>query len=45
VDELLRRYLPRLLLGFFQRFEERVNGLRLDCKNCPTLGGVEKALF
>ena len=22
-----------------------MNGLKLGCKNCPTLGGVEKALF
>jgi len=37
--------LSSFLLEFFQGFEERVNGLKLGCKNCPTLGGVEKALF
>jgi hypothetical protein len=37
--------LPSLLLAFFERFEERVNGLKLGGKNCPTLGSVGKALF
>jgi len=37
--------LSSFLLEFFEGFEERVNGLKLGCKNCPTLGGVEKALF
>ena len=38
-------WLPNFLLGLFKRLKERVNGLKLGCKNCPTLGGVEKALF
>jgi hypothetical protein len=38
-------YLTRLLLGLFESIEERVNGLELDGKNCPTLGSVSKALF
>jgi hypothetical protein len=37
--------LPSFLLAFFERFEKRVNGLKLGCKNCPTLGSVGKALF
>ena len=37
--------LPSFLLAFFERFENRVNGLKLGCKNCPTLSGVGKALF
>jgi hypothetical protein len=37
--------LTGLLLGFFKSLKERINGLKLGRKNCPTLGGVEKALF
>jgi len=38
-------YLTRLLLWLFKSIEERVNGLKLGRKNCPTLGSVGKALF
>jgi hypothetical protein len=31
--------------ALFERFEQRVNGLKLGCKNCPTLGSVGEALF
>jgi hypothetical protein len=38
-------WLPNFLLGLFKRLKERVNGLKLGCKKCPTLSGVGKALF
>jgi hypothetical protein len=31
--------------ALFKRFEQRVNGLKLGCKNRPTLGSVGEALF
>jgi len=43
---MMRRRTTKVSLNpFLQGFEERVNGLKLGCKNCPTLGGVDKALF
>src|SRR4029079_2724752 len=38
-------WLPNFLLRLFKRLKERVNGLKLGCKKCPTLSASVSLSF